>query len=104
MFHGVLNQLTKLVKLMCGVRIQVLPRVRFLIAHLVRLLVPMIREAVVVHAFDLANRLAEYAGTIRLAHQLDRSRMFVVMTPRVRVEQVAPDEFRLVLTTLRVVQ
>ena len=92
------------VRLTYGVRSQVLPRVRFLIVHQVRLLVPMIREAVVVHAFDLANRLAEHAVTIRLAHQLDRSQMFVVMTPRVRVEQVAPAEFRLVLMTLRVVQ
>jgi hypothetical protein len=91
-------------KLMCGVRIQVPLHVRFLIVHLVQLLVPMIRAAVVVHAFDLATRLAEHAVTIRLVHQLDRSRMFVVMTLRVLVEQVAPAEFRLVLTTLRVVQ
>jgi hypothetical protein len=98
------SQSTRPVKLMCGVPIQVLHRDPFPIVHQAQLLVPMIRVAVAARAFDLANRRVEHAVTIRPAHQLDRSRMFVVMTPRVRAEQVALAEFRLVLTTRKVAQ
>ena len=97
------SQLTKLAKLMYGVRILVPPRVRFLIVHQAQQFDLMIRVAVADRAFDLANLRVEHAVMTRPAHQLDRSRMFVAMTPRVRAEQVAPAEFRLVLMTRKVV-
>jgi hypothetical protein len=104
MFRVRHRQSTKLAKLMCGVRILVPPRVRFLIVHQVQQFDLMIRAAVADRVFDLVNLRVEHAVTIRPAHQLDRSRMFVVMTPRVLAEQVAPAEFRLVLTTRKVAQ
>jgi hypothetical protein len=102
-FHAnqiVMNQ----VKLMCGVRTPVPRRAPFLIARLVQLSVPMIREAVDVHAFVWVIRLVEPAVTIQLAPRLVPYRMFVVTTHRVRVEQVALAESRLVPTTPKVVQ
>jgi hypothetical protein len=91
-------------KLMCGVRTLVPRRAPFLIARLVQLSVPMIREVVDVHAFAWVIRLVEPAVTTQLAHRLVPYRMFVVTTHRVRVERVALAEFRLAPTTPKVDQ
>jgi hypothetical protein len=96
------HQLMKLAKLMCGVPTPVPPRVRFLIVRQVQQFGLMTQAVVVAHVFDLANLRVEHAVTIRPVHQLDRSRMFVEMKPRVLAEPVAPVEFRLVLTTRKV--
>jgi hypothetical protein len=63
----------------------------------------MIREVVVVRVFVSVNRLAEHVEMTPLALQRVPFRMCDATTPRVRAEQVAPAEFRLVLTTHKVV-
>jgi hypothetical protein len=94
---------TKPAKLMCGVLILERLRVPFPIVHQVQLLVLMIREAVVVRVFVLVNRLAERVEMTPLVPQRVPFRMCDATTPRVRAEQVAPAEFRLALTTHKVV-
>ena len=61
-------------------------------------------QAVVVHAFASAKRLAERVAITRPERQLVRFRMFVVTMCQTPVVLAAPAEFRLALTTLRVVQ
>jgi hypothetical protein len=94
---------TKLAKLMCGVLTPERLLVPFPIVHQVQLLVLMIREAVVVRVFVLVNRLAERVEMTPLVPQRVPFRMCDATTPRVRAEQVAPAEFRLALTTHKVV-
>jgi hypothetical protein len=94
---------TKLAKLMCGVLTPERLLVPSPIVLQVQLLVLMIREVVVVRVFVSVNRLAERVVMTPLVLRRVRFRMCDATTPRVRAELVAPDEFRLVLTTHKVV-
>jgi hypothetical protein len=94
---------TKLAKLMCGVLTPERLLVPSPIVLQVQLLVLMIREVVVVRVFVSVNRLAERVVMTPLVLRRVRFRMCDATTLRVRAELVAPAEFRLVLTTHKVV-
>jgi hypothetical protein len=102
-FHATAHPSTKLAKLMCGVLTPERLLVPFPIALQVQLLVLMIREVVVVRVFVSVNRLAERVVMTPPVLQRVRFRMCDATTLRVRAEQVAAAEFRLVLTIHKVV-
>jgi hypothetical protein len=100
--HATDLQLMRPATLMCGVR--TLDRLLdpFPIVHQVQPLVPMIREAVVVRVFVSVTRLAERVAMTPLVPRRAPFRMCAATKPLVRAGQVAPAEFRLVLTTHKV--
>jgi hypothetical protein len=102
-FHATDLQLMRPAKLMCGVLTLERLLVPFPIALRVQLLVLMIREVVVARVFVSVNRLAERVVMTPPVLQRVQFRMCDATTLRVRAEQVAPAEFRLALTTHKVV-